>query len=78
MSSMNISIRKEAYDFLKSRKVKDESFSDVVLAFKEPKKSPLDFWGAWADKPEGEVEAIKKELVRTRKEFNKSWTRRLK
>ncbi|PIZ52990.1 hypothetical protein COY28_03960 [Candidatus Woesearchaeota archaeon CG_4_10_14_0_2_um_filter_57_5] len=37
MASMNISIRKEAYDFLTSLKGKDQSFSDVILSFrKEP------------------------------------------
>lgn len=39
MGSMNISIKKEAYDFLKSLKSKDESFSDVILDFRENKNS---------------------------------------
>ena len=37
MASINISIKKEAYAFLKSRRTKDESFSDVILSFKEQK-----------------------------------------
>jgi predicted CopG family antitoxin len=37
MSSTNISIRDDAYKFLKSLKKKDESFSDVILRFKEEK-----------------------------------------
>ena len=36
---MNISIKKEAYDFLKARKGKDESFSDVILSMREEKGS---------------------------------------
>lgn len=37
MSSVNIAIKDEAYSFLKSLKSKDESFSDVILKFKEKK-----------------------------------------
>mgnify|MGYP001604517173 CR=1 FL=1 len=39
MSSMNISIRREAYDFLNSLKERDASFSDVILKFKDEEKS---------------------------------------
>jgi len=35
MGSKNISIREEAYDFLSSIKNNDESFSDVILRFKQ-------------------------------------------
>ncbi len=35
MGSMNISIKDEAYKFLKSLRGRDESFSDVILRFKE-------------------------------------------
>ena len=38
MTNMNISLRKEAYEFLKYLKGRDKSFSDVVLEFKEKKK----------------------------------------
>jgi len=37
MSSINISIRKEAYDFLRSLKTRDKSFSEVILEFKKNK-----------------------------------------
>ena len=57
MANINISLRGEAYEFLKSRKAKDQSFSDVVLEFKEsnmPKKGSkeavLRFFGALKDK----------------------------
>jgi predicted CopG family antitoxin len=46
---MNISIKEEAYEFLKSRKSGNKSFSDVILEFKE-KKSPLGFFGILKDK----------------------------
>ena len=34
MASINISLREEAYEFLKARKTDNKSFSDVVLEFK--------------------------------------------
>ena len=39
MGSINISIKDDAYRFLKTLKGKNESFSDVILRFKEEKKS---------------------------------------
>lgn len=57
MGSLNISIKKEAYDFLKSLKSKDESFSDVILELKEKKmenkgskESIMKFFGALKEK----------------------------
>lgn len=38
MTSINISIREEAYKFLKSLKSKDKSFSDVILELKKDRK----------------------------------------
>lgn len=38
MGSINISIKKEAYDFLKSLKERDRSFSDIILEFKERRR----------------------------------------
>lgn len=50
--SLNISIKQEAYDFLKSRKGRDKSFSDVILELKEAgaerkgsKEAALKFFG---------------------------------
>ena len=37
MGSVNISIKEEAYNYLSSLKTRDESFSDVILKFKEKK-----------------------------------------
>lgn len=34
MASINISLKKDAYEFLKSLKTEDRSFSDVILEFK--------------------------------------------
>ncbi len=49
MSSINITIKREAYEFLKRRKTKSKSFSDVILEMKE-KTSPLDFFGGLKEK----------------------------
>lgn len=35
MVSMNIAIKKEAYDFLRERKGEGQSFSDVILSFRK-------------------------------------------
>lgn len=38
MTSINIAIKEEAYDFLKSLKDRDKSFSDVILDFRDRRK----------------------------------------
>ena len=38
MGSTNISIKQEAYDYLKSIKTADESFSDAILKLKDNQK----------------------------------------
>ncbi len=38
MGSINISLKREAYEFLRALKTRDKSFSDVVLEFKEKKE----------------------------------------
>ncbi len=75
MTSMNISIKKEAYDFLKNFKTKGKSFSDVILGFREngkerSGKSLLKFAGGlkhlnidWEEK--------EKRISKFRKDFNK-------
>ena len=45
MTSTNISIRKDAYEFLKRFKTRDKSFSDVILGFKKDKNEILNFFG---------------------------------
>ncbi len=46
MTSTNISVKKEAYQFLKRLKSEDQSFSDVILSFKKDQDSIMDFFGA--------------------------------
>ena len=53
MSYITISINQEAYNFLKSLKAGDESFSDVILKFKEKKGSKeaiMKYFGVLKDK----------------------------
>ncbi|MBS3149941.1 antitoxin VapB family protein [Candidatus Woesearchaeota archaeon] len=45
MVSINISIKKEAYDFLEKFKTKDKSFSDVILSFKKEQNNIMEFFG---------------------------------
>lgn len=74
MPSINISIKKEAYEFLKGFKTKDKSFSDVILELKENKyekgsaKSLLRFAGALKNLNWDEKEKRMKEF---RQSFNK-------
>ena len=70
MVNINISIKKEAYEFLKRFKTEDKSFSDVILEFKENEyekgsaKSLLRFAGALKHVDWDEGEKRMKELRR--------------
>lgn len=74
MTSVNIAIRKEAYNFLRSLKSGDKSFSEVILEFKEKDsekgsaKSLLRFSGILKDV---DWEAMEKRMKDFRKEFEK-------
>ena len=78
MASLNISIKKEAYDFLSRLKTKDKSFSDVILEFKENNeekgtaKSLLRFAGALKD---ADIDWVEKE--KRMKEFRHSFNKRI-
>jgi len=74
MSSMNISLKKEAYEFLRSFKSEDKSFSDVILEFKEGKKNSnvMELFGAL--KYKGINLAERKRIM---KEFRDSFNKRM-
>ena len=68
MTSINISVKKEAYDFLKNMKAKDKSFSDIILSFKKEQSSVMRFFGALKELDWKEKEKSMKNL---RESFNK-------
>ena len=68
MASINISVKKEAYDFLKDMKTKDKSFSDIILSFKKEQNSVMRFFGALKEIDWKEKENSMKSL---RESFNK-------
>ena len=49
MASINISIKKEAYNFLKNLKTNNKSFSDVILTFKKEQNDVMRFFGVLKD-----------------------------
>ena len=61
MGSINISIKQEAYDFLREIKAKNESFSDVILSFKKD-QDLLRFHGKLKDLDWNEKERRMKSL----------------
>lgn len=72
MVNINISIRKEAYEFLSKLKGENKSFSDVIIEFKKERKTALDFFGGLK-----EADINWKAEEKERKELRKSFERRL-
>ncbi|MDP3986777.1 MAG: antitoxin VapB family protein [Nanoarchaeota archaeon] len=76
MGSVNISLKKEAYNFLRSLKTKDKSFSDIILEFKENEdqrgsaKSIMRFFGALKD-ADIDWEEKEKVMKKLREDFDK-------
>jgi predicted CopG family antitoxin len=58
MSSMNISIKDDAYRFLKSIKSENESFSDVILSFKNKKVADGKFLVGFRNKFDGKINDV--------------------
>lgn len=83
MASVNISLKKEAYEFLKSLKKKDESFSEVILTFKEQQRQQgnvqhiLRLAGGLQDK-KIDWNARKKRMADFRKSVNERLARQTK
>ena len=67
MTSVNISIKKEAYEFLQKLKSKDKSFSEVILSFKKDKNDIMKFFGVLKDSDWNEKE---KNIKKLRSSFN--------
>lgn len=66
MSSVNISIKKEAYDFLKEIKTEEQSFSDAILSFRK-ESNIMRFFGMLKDE---DWEEREKEMKSLREEFD--------
>ena len=73
MASINIAIKEEAYDYLKSLKSKDDSFSDVILGFKSKRKGdPKEILAKYFGKLKHvDWKAREKNMAEFRDEFNK-------
>lgn len=79
MGSINISIKKEAYDFLRTMKSRDKSFSDVIMEMKNSginkkgsKENVLKFAGVLKDSDVNWNEVDEK-----MKDFRKSFNERV-
>ena len=68
MTSTNISIKREAYQFLKKLKTQDKSFSDVILSFKKEPSKIMGFFGILKNMDWGRKE---KNMEQFRSSFNK-------
>jgi predicted CopG family antitoxin len=70
MGSMNISIKKEAYDLLSALKTKGKSFSDVIIELGEQRKgyskNILKFAGVLKEKGSGYWDERKKSIKKIR------------
>lgn len=76
MGSVNISLKKEAYEFLKLLKSDDKSFSDVILEFRERKGNKekiMELFGGLRD-----LDIDWKEKERRMKRFRESFNKRMK
>ena len=62
MTSINISLKKEAYEFLKDIKTKDKSFSEVILSFKKERDDVMKFFGVLRNLDWNEKESEMKNL----------------
>ena len=79
MGSINISLKKEAYDFLNSIRKKDQSFSEIILEFKKEKKfTGKDLLKYAGVLNEERAEEIKREIKNNRKSFEKELNKRIK
>ena len=67
MPSINISIKKETYDFLKELKTRDKSFSEIILGFKK-EHDIMKFFGVLKDL---EWNSKEKSMKSLRDSFNK-------
>ena len=71
MATKTITIMDDAYDLLKARKLKKESFSEVIRRELSKSKRPLtDFAGKWKFLDEKDINLIKEAILKSRED---SW-----
>ncbi|HYY48571.1 MAG TPA: antitoxin VapB family protein [Thermoplasmata archaeon] len=67
METKTIALDREAYDLLRRRKRKDESFSDTVKRIAREARPLSDFAGVWKKHlSDADLEAIEKAILRGR------------
>jgi predicted CopG family antitoxin len=71
MASVNIAIKKEAYDYLESLKEKEESFSDVILKMKSQKSSLQKIMPYFGSLKDFDIKEFEKESRKFRESFNR-------
>jgi len=76
MGSVNISLKKEAYEFLKSLRSRDKSFSDVILELKDSKGNKNSILSVVREKRDIEI-VDWKEKEKRMKNFRKSFNERI-
>lgn len=74
MGSVNISLKKEAYEFLRSLKNRDKSFSDVILELRE-KNTGGDIMNLFGALKDSKID--RKARNRNMKAFRKSFNNRM-
>ena len=70
-----ITIKKDAYDTLKSMKRPDESFSDVILRVGQKRVTAKDLFGRMKVK-NIDLDRLKKNMKANRKQWDKEWEER--
>ncbi len=67
MVTKNISLTEEAYNTLRAKKRKNESFSQVVKRITKKEGSILELAGTWKDISEKETKRVEKKILEMRK-----------
>ncbi|HLC74261.1 MAG TPA: antitoxin VapB family protein [Candidatus Nanoarchaeia archaeon] len=68
MASVNVTISKDAYDFLRRLKRNGQSFSDVILTMKQKKQDVLSYAGIFQGIDLSSIEAVR---INARKDWEK-------
>lgn len=78
MATKTITITEDAYDVLKSRKLPDESFSEVIKRVVGEKRDIMRHAGAWKHIPDEEIEEMKNNIKELRRKSTEAALKRVK